>query len=161
MTKKDWKYYLGIVFFCLSFVPYIIVFCIMPFLGLSAASYLAISSILLASAEGMFVLSVMLLGRAIIDAIKAGIKKIFKSAFSGQKPISYKRYLLGIIMFFASLIYPTLVTEMILIFDKIKQVGELNMIFILFSGDVIFIASFFVLGTDFVTKLKSAFKYQQ
>jgi hypothetical protein len=133
----------------------------MPFLGLSAASYLAISSILLASAEGMFVLSVMLLGRAIIDAIKAGIKKIFKSAFSRQKPISYKRYLLGIIMFFASLIYPTFVTEMILIFDKIKQVGELNMIFILFSGDVIFIASFFVLGTDFITKLKSAFKYQQ
>ncbi|MED7819842.1 MULTISPECIES: transporter suffix domain-containing protein [unclassified Francisella] len=160
-TKKDWKYYLGIILFCLSFVPYIIVFCIMPFLGLSAASYLAVSSVLLVSAEGMFVLSVMLLGKTIVDTIKAGIKKIFKSAFSQQKPISYKRYLLGIIMFFASLIYPTVVTEMILIFDKIRQVGELNMILILFSGDVIFIASFFVLGSDFITKLKSAFKYHQ
>jgi hypothetical protein len=53
----------------------------MPFLGLSTASYLAISSILLASAEGMFVLSVMLLGRAIIDAIKAGIKRYLNLLF--------------------------------------------------------------------------------
>ncbi|API86037.1 transporter suffix domain-containing protein [Francisella uliginis] len=160
MKKKDWKYCLGLMLFCLSFVPYIIVFCIMPFLGLSTASYLAISSILLASAEGMFVISVMLLGRTIVDAMKAGVKRVFKSAFSQQKPISYKRYLLGIIMFFASLIYPTVITEMVLIFDKVKQVGELNMILILFSGDLIFIASFFVLGTDFITKLKSAFKYR-
>lgn len=132
----------------------------MPFLGLSTASYLAISSILLASAKGMFVISVMLLGRTIVDAMKAGVKRVFKSAFSQQKPIGYKRYLLGIIMFFASLIYPTVITEMILIFDKVKQVGELNMILILFSGDLIFIASFFVLGTDFITKLKSTFKYR-
>ncbi|ASG69059.1 cytochrome C biogenesis protein cycl [Francisella halioticida] len=159
--KKDWKYYLGLMLFCLSFAPYIIVFCIMPFLDLSTASYLAVSSILLVSAEGVFVLSVMLLGKTIVDAIKAGIKKIFKSAFSQQKSISYQRYLLGMIMFFASLIYPTVITEMILIFNKIKEVGELNMVFILFSGDVIFIASFFVLGSDFITKLKSAFKHQQ
>jgi hypothetical protein len=64
-------------------------------------------------------------------------------------------------MFFASLIYPTVITEMILIFNKVKQVGELNMMFILFSGDIMFIASFFVLGNDFITKLKSAFRYQQ
>ena len=129
----------------------------MPFLGLSTASYLAISSILLASAEGMFVISVMLLGRTIVDAMKAGVKRVFKSAFSQQKPISYKRYLLGIIMFFASLIYPTVITEMILIFDKVKQVGELNMILILFSGYLIFIASFFVLGADFYNKVKVGF----
>ncbi|MDE5030015.1 cytochrome C biogenesis protein cycl, partial [Francisella tularensis subsp. holarctica] len=31
--EKDWKYYLCILLFILSFVPYILVFVIMPFLG--------------------------------------------------------------------------------------------------------------------------------
>lgn len=159
--EKDSKYYLGILLFILSFVPYILVFVIMPFLGLSTSSYLAASSILLISAEAIFLVSVMLLGRAIIDAIKAAIKKVFKSAFTNQKPISYTRHSIGLIMFFASLVYPTLLLEMILIFDKINQVGQLNMMLILFSGDIIFIASFFVLGGDFISKLKSLFKYQK
>ncbi|MBK2080723.1 cytochrome C biogenesis protein cycl, partial [Francisella orientalis] len=30
---------------------------------------------------------------------------------------------------------------------------------ILFSGDIIFMASFFVLGGDFISKLKSVFRY--
>ncbi|MBD1307836.1 cytochrome C biogenesis protein cycl, partial [Francisella tularensis subsp. holarctica] len=83
------------------------VFVIMPFLGLSTSSYLAASSILLISAEAIFLVSVMLLGRAImllgraiIDAIKAAIKKVFKSAFINQKPISYTRHSIGLIMFF-------------------------------------------------------------
>ncbi|AIT09787.1 cytochrome C biogenesis protein cycl [Candidatus Francisella endociliophora] len=158
--KKDWKHYFGLTLFILSFIPYIVVFCVLPFLGLSTSSYLAASSILLIGAESLFVLSVMFLGKAIVDTIKAGIKKFFKSAFSQPKPISYKRYVLGMIMFFTSLIYPTLLTELILFFDKIQQVGQLNMILILFSGDVMFIASFFVLGSDFITKLKLAFKYE-
>ncbi|KFJ42610.1 transporter suffix domain-containing protein [Francisella philomiragia] len=156
---KDWKYYLGLLLFILSFVPYIVVFCIMPFLGLSTSSYLAISSILLVSAEGIFLISVMLLGKVIIDTIKSAIKTIFKSAFTTQKPISRKRHSIGLVMFFASLVYPTLLLEMILIFDKISQVGQLNMMFVLFSGDIIFVASFFVLGGDFINKLKSVFRY--
>lgn len=155
--KKDWKYYLGILLFILSFVPYIVVFAIMPFMGLSTSSYLAASSILLISAEGIFVVSLMLLGRAIIDAIKAVIKKVFKSAFASQTPISRTRHIIGLVMFFTSLIYPTLITE----FDKVQQVGQLNIIVILFSGDVIFIASFFVLGGEFISKLKVAFKYHK
>ncbi|APC90932.1 MULTISPECIES: transporter suffix domain-containing protein [Francisella] len=157
--KKDWKYYLGILFFILSFVPYIVVFAVMPFLGLSTSSYLAASSILLISAEGMFVVSVMLLGRAIMDTIKSAIKKVFKSAFTSQKPISQTRHVIGLGMFFTSLIYPTLITEMILLFDKVQQVGQLTMMLILFSGDVIFVASFFVLGGEFISKLRAAFKY--
>ncbi|MDE4988649.1 cytochrome C biogenesis protein cycl, partial [Francisella tularensis subsp. holarctica] len=76
------------------------------------------------------------------------------------KHISYTRNSIGLIMFFASLVYPTLVLEMILIFDKINQVGQLYMMLILFSGDIICIAIFFVLGGDFIIKLKSLFKYQ-
>ena len=133
----------------------------MPFMGLSTSSYLAASSILLISAEGIFVVSVMLLGRAIIDAIKAVIKKVFKSAFASQTPISRTRHVIGLVMFFASLIYSTLITKMILLFDKVQQVGQLNIIVILFSGDIIFIASFFVLGSEFISKLKAAFKYHK
>ncbi|MDE5000934.1 cytochrome C biogenesis protein cycl, partial [Francisella tularensis subsp. holarctica] len=77
-------------------------FLIMPFLGLSTSIYLADSSILLISAEAIFIVSVMLLVRAIIDAIKAAIKKVFKSSFINQKPISYTRHRIGLIMFFAS-----------------------------------------------------------
>ncbi|AEB28055.1 transporter suffix domain-containing protein [Francisella hispaniensis] len=159
--QKGWKYYLGILLFVLSFVPYIVVFCIIPFLGLSTSNYLAISSILLISAEGIFLVSVMLLGKVIIDTIKSAIRKVFKSAFTAQNPISRIRHNIGLIMFFASLIYPTLLLEMILIFDKINQVGQLNMMLILFSGDIVFIASFFILGGEFISKLKSLFKYHK
>lgn len=157
---KDIKYYLGLSLFIISFIPYIVVFAILPFVGLSTATYLAVSSILLISAEVMFVISVMLLGKTIITAIKSAIKQVFKNAFSQQKPISYKRYMIGIVMFFSSLVYPTVSMELILLFDKVVQVGEINMVLILFSGDVIFIGSFFVLGSDFITRLKLAFKYE-
>ena len=49
--KKDWSY-LWILLFILSFVQYIVVFAIIPFMGLSTSSYLAASSILFISAEG-------------------------------------------------------------------------------------------------------------
>ncbi|AXA34477.1 transporter suffix domain-containing protein [Francisella adeliensis] len=158
---KNLKYYLGISLFVISFVPYIIVFAILPFVSLATATYLAVSSILLISAEVIFVISVMLLGKTIVTAIKDTIKKVFKNAFSQQKPISYKRYIIGMIMFFSSLVYPTISMELILLFDKARQVGEVNMMLILFSGDIIFIGSFFVLGSDFITKLKLAFKYDE
>ncbi|AJC48527.1 transporter suffix domain-containing protein [Allofrancisella guangzhouensis] len=160
MQKKDWKYYLGVCFFILSFIPYILVFCVMPFMNLSTSSYLAISSILLVSAESIFILSVMLLGKTIISTIKATIAKIFKKTFIQDKPISYKRYIIGMIMFFSSLLYPTALIELILVFDKVDHIGKVNMMFILFSGDILFIGSFFVLGGDFINKLKLAFKYQ-
>lgn len=64
-------------------------------------------------------------------------------------------------MFFASLIYSTLITKMILLFDKVQQVGQLNIIVILFIGNIIFVASFFVLGSEFISKLKAAFKYHK
>ncbi len=159
--KKDWKYYLGLMLFGASFLPYVTIFFIMPFWGLSAARYLIISSLLAMSAEAMFVLSVMFLGRTIVDVMKAAIKRVFKSAFSQQRPISYTRYVIGMIMFVSSMIYPTLSIEMILYFHEVSFVGQLNMMFILFSGDIMFIASFFVLGAGFITRLKSAFKYQQ
>ena len=96
----------------------------------------------------------MLLGRVIIYAIKAVIKKS-KSTFASQTPISWTRHVIDLVMFFASLIYSTLITKMILLFDKVQQVGQLNIIVILFSGDIIFVASFFVLGSKFISKLKS------
>ncbi|AFJ42742.1 hypothetical protein [Francisella orientalis] len=65
----------------------------------------------------------MLLGKVIIDTIKSVIKTIFKSAFTTQKLIGRTRHRIGLVMFFASLVYLTLLLEMILIFDKINQVG--------------------------------------
>ncbi len=157
--QKNWEYYLGLSLFVLSFLPYILVFCVMPFMGLVTATYLAVSSILLISAEVIFVISVMLLGKTIITSIKSAIAKLFKKSFSAEKPISCKRYALGLIMFFSSLVYPTIMIELILLFNKVKQVGDINMMLILFSGDAIFIGSFFVLGGDFISRLKLAFKY--
>ena len=48
---------------------------------------------------------------------------------------------------------------MILLFDKVQQVGQLNIIVILFSDDIILVASFFVLDSEFISKLNTAFKY--
>lgn len=158
-VKKDWKYYLGIVLFSISWFPYIFVFGILPFLRLSTAMALSVASVALVSAEVMFALSVVLLGKTIIDAIKKAVRSIFGNLFSFGKPAGRKRYTLGIIMLITSLIYPTLVTEIILLFDLLPMVGKVNLILILFSGDVLFVASFFILGSNFFQKIKSIFEW--
>ncbi len=160
--KKTWKFYLGITLFTYSFMPYIFVFMIMPFLHFSTAQALSISSVVLISAETAFVISITLLGKDFLNMIKAKFKSIFgrKESSSPSKPISKLRYRIGIILFIFTLSIPTILTEVILYYDYVTVIGLNNLLYIFLSFDVLFISSLFILGSEFINKLRGLFTYK-
>jgi len=160
--KKGWKFYLGIVLFTYSWLPYIFVFTIMPFLGFSTVEALSLSSGLLISAEVAFAISIALLGKEFMHLIKSKIKRLFftKSGEYKSKPIGKTRYRLGMIIFLISLIVPTLLLEVIFYYNWEEAIGYQNFIYILVAFDVLFICSLFLLGFEFIDKVRKLFTYQ-
>lgn len=159
--KKTWKFYLGIALFTYSWIPYIFVFMIMPFLHFTTTEALSISSITLISAESAFAISVVLLGKDFMNMIKAKFKAIFykKGSNTTSKPISKLRYRIGIILFILTLSIPSILTEVVLYYDYVDVIGLNNLLYIFLSFDIIFIASLFILGGEFIDKLRELFTY--
>ena len=160
--KKTWKFYLGIALFTYSWIPYIFVFMIMPFLHFTTTEALSISSITLISAESAFAISVVLLGKDFMNMIKAKFKGIFskKGSSTQSKPISKLRYRIGIILFILTISIPSILTEVVLYYDYADAIGLNNLLYIFLSFDVIFIASLFILGGEFIEKLRELFTYK-
>ena len=159
--KKGWKFYLGIGLFTYSWLPYIFVFTIMPFLGLSTVEALSLSSGLLISAEVAFAISIALLGKEFMQLIKSKIKRVFftKSGEYKSKPIGKTRFLIGMIIFLISLILPTLLLEVVFYNNWEEAIGYQNFIYILVAFDVLFICSLFILGFEFIDKVRKLFTY--
>ena len=160
--KRTWKFYLGITLFTYSWIPYIFVFMIMPFLHFTTTEALSISSITLISSESAFAISVVLLGKDFINMIKAKFKGFFskKGSKVSSKPISKLRYRIGIILFILTLSIPSILTEVVLYYDYVDVIGLNNLLYIFLSFDVIFIASLFILGGEFIDKLRELFTYE-
>ncbi|MBE0649154.1 MAG: transporter suffix domain-containing protein [Bacteroidales bacterium] len=161
--KKNWKFYLGIVLFTYSWIPYIFVFLIEPFLSFSTTVALSLSSALLISAEVAFAISVVLLGKEFIKLIKTKLRTKFfrEKGDPGYKPISRLRYRIGIIIFLISMAVPTLLMEVLLYFDFVHLIGDTNSLYILLAFDVLFISSIFILGGEFLDKLRGLFTYSK
>lgn len=159
--KKNWKYYFGIGLIIYSFLPYIFVFMIMPFLSFTTAEALSISSVILVTAEVAFVSAVALLGKDFINMIKAKFKSKFARKGDEKifKPISKTRFRIGIILFILTLSLPTVLTEVALYYNYVETIGLNNLLYILLSFDIIFIISLFILGGEFIDKLRGLFTY--
>jgi hypothetical protein len=154
MIEKNFKYYLGISLIVYSFLPYIFVFTILPFLELSTEDSLTLSTILIVSSEGAFFIAVALLGKQFVNLIKQNAKSYFLH-------VSKSRYNIGLVMFVISMIVPTFSLELLLYFDILDSFGEKNALYLLLSMDALFIVSLFVLGGDFWEKVKKLFEYPQ
>ncbi len=159
--KKNWKFYLGIALFSYSWLPYIFVFIIMPFLHFTTTEALSISSITLISAEATFAISIVLLGKGFLNMIKSKLKGIFSKDAGKRsfKPISKLRYRIGIILFLITLSIPSILAEVVLYFDYVDVIGLNILLYILLSFDILFISSLFILGGEFIDKLRKLFTY--
>jgi hypothetical protein len=76
ISNKGWRYYLGIAFFVYSFLPYCFAGFLM-LLNIPTEKFLTISGVLIISAEISFVLSTLLLGKTVIQAIKSKMSTWF------------------------------------------------------------------------------------
>lgn len=159
--KKGWKFYLGVALFSYSWLPYIFVFTIMPFLGMSTVEALSLSSGLLISAEVAFAISIALLGKEFMQMVKGKIKRIFftQSGEYKSKPIGKTRFRFGIIILLISLIVPTLLLEVVFYYNWEEAIGLQNFLYILVTFDLLFIGSLFILGFEFIDKARKLFTY--
>jgi len=160
--EKNWKYYLGLVLFFLSFLPYVISALILPFIHITA-QVLSIMAVIAVGAEITFAASVVLLGKPFIQMLKAKIKNMcFKKQETPKqpKPISKCRHYIGVSFMLISFI-PYFITEIALLFDYPQtSSGHLFYLLMLLAGDAIFIIAIFLLGDRFWDNLKRLFEYQ-
>ena len=151
--QKDYKFYCGIALLIYSFIPYVATIIIVPF-SRSVGKLLSSISLLIISAEVAFAFSVVLLGKPFINLIKKEfiIKYIFPPG-----NISKIRHYCGVVLFGMSFM-PYLLTEIFLFFD-LPDEHSTFFLFLLILGNLLFVSSLIVLGTNFWEKLKNLFKY--
>jgi hypothetical protein len=158
---KDWKYYLGLTLLCYSFLPVCTVE-LLFFLPLGAAEKATIALIYVGSGEIAFITAVALLGKPFMEALKSRIKGFFtwgkELPAPPPRPISRSRHTIGVTMFFMSFLpYP--VVEGILIFGHPAGRDLHHLVAAMLAGDIIFVASLFVLGSEFWERLKKLFEW--
>ncbi len=160
---RDWKYYLGMGLLIYNVVPYGFVFLILPFLSVSKVSALSLATGLLVSAEIAFLLSVALLGKPFVQLLKSKIKGLIfrKKEDSPLRPVGRFRHRAGITMLLLASFVPYFLTEILLAMNFVEKHGHTALLFILVIGDLLFVASFFVLGGEFWGRVKSLLEWPE
>jgi len=165
-AKKTWKYYLGMVLFIYSFIPYIIAF-LLPLFGVSVAKLVTYITISIVSAEVAFFISIVLLGKTIIHRIKSTIRKFFfknkkKKTIDTTKPVVIGpiRHRIGIALLILSAApYP--LAEIAMFFGYPRDGQHIAFLLMLLAGDAVFVGAFFVLGSSFLEKVKKLFQREE
>lgn len=158
-NNKNWKYYLGIIFLIYSFIPYLFISLVLPFLDITDTEMVTITTTLIISAEVSFLSSVSLLGKPFVIYLKSKLKSFFlrKKVVAEPKPVGKIRFYTGLTLFFLSLIIPYYFVELALFFNYVDKLGATNLILMMVSGDFLFIISLFILGSDFWENLNKLF----
>lgn len=157
--RKGWQYYLGIALLVYSVIPLCTVG-LVPLLPLTKTQAVALSAVYLGSGEGAFLLSVALLGKPFVQAVKAKIKGYFlrpKEA-GPPRPISKRRHYLGVTLFLLSF-SPYLITELAILFGNPQEMELRILLVLLLCGDVLCIVSLLVLGEEFWGRLQALFRW--
>ncbi len=159
--KKNWKYYLGIILFIYSFIPYIATGLIF-FFKVPIGQLIALIGGFLTSAEIAFAISIVLLGKPFIQIMKAKFKGFFKR----QKvphvpvPISKWRHYTGITIILLSFIPDLLIIILLSLGQLNIETGSMLILIIMLTGTTLFIGGLFVMGSDFWDRLQKLFKWQ-
>ena len=158
-TRKKWKFYTGAGFFVL-YVISDIAFFVVPFLGFSGAQKITYMTIICVFGEVSFLLSVMLLGKTVLQKAKEKFRQWFRRPITAAPVyISQRRHRIGVWLFFISFIpYP--LTEISLFFGYPVSGEHGAFLLMLIAGDILFVISMFVLGEPFWEKMNQLFKWE-
>jgi hypothetical protein len=158
MIKKDWKFYTGIVFLILTIIVDVS-FLIVPFLGLSGSITVLFLTIFAAAGECFFLISILFLGKTIVQKVKEKLAIWFKKLSPVPAiHISRGRHITGVWLFLISFIpYPAI--ELSLLLGYPAQGEHYAYLLMLVVGDILFTISLFLLGEPFWGKLKQLFRW--
>ena len=158
--EKNWKYYLGIILFAYSFIPYITVVFI-PLLKLPHATALTVAGGMVASAEIAFFFGVVFLGKPFIEMVKAKVKGYVLKKRGPAAPaphISQARHYTGITLLILSFL-PYYAAEVALLFGHLNTQGIHMVVGFMLMGEALFIISLFILGGEFWDRLKKLLEW--
>jgi hypothetical protein len=150
-----WRFRLGLAFLVLSLVSPLGI-PLVTALDLPLAWKVTLSGALLVGVpEALSLLAVAFLGKAGFSYLKGKFFGIFKK-YALPKEVSRPRYRLGLVMFVLPLLLGWLGAYF---FHLIPGYAE-HRFAVNFTGDVIWLSSLFVLGSDFWDKVRALFIYQ-
>lgn len=157
---KDWKFYLGIALFSFSWLPYIFVFLVLPFLKLHSGRIITLAAVNLFLSYTTFLLALFFLGKPFLNFIKQKLIwfTLKKIARQRNKPVGKIRHLIGVSIFLISTFIPGIIVEITLLFSH-STANSNAMILIMVTGNIMFIASLFILGINFIFRLKKLFTW--
>ncbi len=148
----DWRLKLGIALLALSII--------LPLIGLPLVSSMNLSTTMITSISGGLLVAGELLGVTAIAVMgKEGYLFIkerlfgFVKQYGPSDEVSKTRYRIGLLMFFLPLLFGWVSPYLI---EHIVDQGQLPMTYAIL-GDLLFLASFFVLGGDFWDKVRALF----
>lgn len=157
--EKNWKYYLGLTLFIYSFAGYGIAASV-PIFKFPGAVTAVLVTIFIITSDASFYISVALLGKPFIHAVKEKFKEYWKrpAVEVSVRRIGRIRHYCGVALFFISFL-PYFFAEGLLYFGQkpSSQISVPLKMFIL--SDILFIISLFILGEEFFDRLKKLFKY--
>lgn len=150
-----WRFRIGLTFFVLSFLSPLAI-PLVTLLSLSLAWKATISGFLLVGVpEVLALLAVAFLGKAGFNYLKGKFFAVFKK-YALPKEVSRGRYRLGLIMF----IIPLLLGWVGAYVSHLIPAYVEHRFAVNFAGDLIWLSSLFVLGSDFWDKVRALFIYQ-
>ncbi|MFK5855338.1 MAG: transporter suffix domain-containing protein [Bacteroidota bacterium] len=161
IIKRNWKYYLGIILFIYSFIPYIATGLIF-FFNVPIGQLIALIGAFLTSAEVSFAISIVLLGKPFLLIIKTKFKSLFKRNEEPRvtKPISKLRHYIGITLLLLSFFPDLLVITLLFLGSFDTETGNMILLAIMLGGTTLFITGLFVMGSGFWDRLQNLFKWQ-
>ncbi len=155
LPPPGWRFHLGMALIILALISPLAI-PLVTLLPLPLAWKATISGFLLVGVpEVLSLLAVALLGKAGFNYLKEKIFRIFKR-YALPQEVSRARYRLGLVMFILPLFLGWLGAY---VFHLIPGYAEHRFV-INFTGDVIWLSSLWVLGSDFWDKVRALFIYQ-
>jgi hypothetical protein len=150
-----WRFYLGLLFFGLSlttpvFIP------LVTASGLSAAWKTAIGGLLVFGIPQLFTLAaIAILGKSGFNYLKSKLFGFLKG-YAPPQEVSQARYRFGLVLFLIPLFFGWFAPYV----SHLIPGYESHRFWVNLIGDLIFIASLFILGGEFWDKLRALFIYE-
>ena len=147
-----WRLKVGVAIFVISILLPVAGIPLVATLGLSGTRLASVSGILLVGAEVFGVLAVAVMGKPGYLYIKSRVFGLLRQ-YAPPKAVSRARYNTGLVMFGLPILFGWVT---LYVSDLIPNLEE-NMLVYAVGGDMLLLASLFVLGGDFWDKVRSLF----
>lgn len=145
-----WRFKLGIVLVCIAIAMWLCV-PIAAWAGVPSTRIAAITGVIFIVNKVLLLLVIAVMGKAGFQQLKSKIFGVFR--LSPDTDIGRGRYNLGLVMFCLPLISASLEPYLDALWPGLRpKMWQLQLL-----GDIMFIASFFVLGGNFWEKIRALF----